>query len=199
MANDFLHYYIREADRVYRYRLKFACDELDERAMDHLETALERYELQNCSSPTVTPIQENPLDFPNSRNTRVCIVDCEVRYPASHDMLRNLAAEATGVNIGSVAVYGEFDPRHAQTQQLLDDSKPEAVLGTDYEQTPGAQEQYGKTLTDRLLAELERHRAERDTKVVTNSLIPEQALDTQGVGGDDPGEAGGFSPLGAPR
>lgn len=199
MANDFLHYYIREADRVYKYRLKFACDELDGDMMDRLEAALERYELQNCSAPTVTPIQESPLDFPNVRNTRVCIVDCEVRYPASHDMLRTMAAEATGVNIGSVAVYGEFDPRHEQTEQLLDDSKPEAVLGTDYEDTEGAQEQYGKTLTDRLLGELARYREERETHIVTNDLIPEQATDTEGVGGEDPGEEGGYSPLGGAK
>lgn len=199
MANDFLHYYIREADRVYKYRLKFACDELDEAMMDQLETALERYELQSCSAPTVTPIQENPLDFPKAHNTRVCIVDCEVRYPASHDMMRMMAAEATGVNVGSVAVYGEFDPRHAQTEELLDDSKPEAFLGTDYEQTEGAQEQYGKTLTDRLLAELAKYREERETQVVTNDLVPEQVTDTEGVGGADVGEGGGFSPLGGTR
>lgn len=199
MANDFLHYYIREADRVYKYRLKFACDELDEAKMDRLETALERYELQSCSAPIVTPIQENPLDFPNARNTRVSIVDCEVRYPASHDMLRNIAAESTGVNIGAVAVYGEFDPRHEQTARLLDDSKREAVLGTDYEQTEGAQEMYGKTLTDRLLAELTKYREERKINIVTNTLIPEQVIDTDGIGGTDPGETGGYSPMGGPR
>lgn len=203
MPNDFLQYYLRDADRIYRYKLKFACDALDGEAMDRLETALERYELQNCSAPRLTPIQEHPLDFPKVKNTRVAIVDCELRYPASHDMLRNLAAESTGVHIGSVAVYGEFDPRDTYTQDALrmeqDQKDGEALLGTDYEQTDSVEEYYGKTLTDRLLADLARYREEKDTTVVTNSLIPEQVTDNEGVGGVDPGEAGGYSTLGGPR
>lgn len=203
MANDFLHYYLKDADRVYKYRLKFACDELDDNTMDQLETGLNKYELQNCSTPKVTPIQEHPIDFPNIKNTRVCIVDCELRYPASHDLLRNIAAESTGVNIGAIAVYGEFDPRDQATEDALrmqeqseGEDAGEALLGTDYEDDGGADEYYGKTLTDRLLADLAKYRSEREDTTVTNSLIPDQVRDDFGVGVDDVGEAGGRSVIG---
>lgn len=203
MANDFLYYYLNDADRVYKYKLKFACDELDEKAMSNLEASLERYELQNCSAPRTTPLQEHPLDFPKARNTRVCIVDCEVRYPASHDMLRNIAAESTGVNIGSIAVYGEFDPRDTYTEEALalqeDGEDVEAFLGRDYEQEQDVSDLYGKSLTDRLLAELAEYRKERETHVVTNDLIPDQVRDDSGVGGDDVGEHGGASVLGGAK
>lgn len=195
MPKDFLHYYIEEADRIYSYRLKFACDDLDNAQMDRLESALGRYELHNCSAVRSTPIQEHPLDFPNISNTRVHIVDIELRYPASHDMLRNLAAESTGVNIGAVAVYGEHDPREDYTQDLLD-PQTQRVLDEDYPEQEPVEEYYGKTLTDRLLDSLRKQREQRDVSVVTNELIPDQVHDDAGAAEHDPGEAGGVSPLG---
>lgn len=197
MPKTFLQYYLHEADEPYVYKIKFATDEFTDEQMDKLEMALSKYDLKVTEPVKSTPIQEHPLDFPNIKNTRVHTAVVTLGYPASGDALRLMASEYTGVPIAGVAVYPVGDPREKYTEDAVS-TEEEYVprLGSELEEGDDASGLYGKQLTDEVMRIADENKKSRRVDVVTNSLIPDQIMDDVGVGGDDVGEAGGFSTLG---
>ena len=197
MPKTFLQYYLHEADEPYVYKIKFAVDELTDEHMDKLEMALSKYDLKVAEAPRSTPIQEHPIDFPNVKNTRVYTTDVTLGYPASGDALRLVASEHTGVPVANIAVYPVGDPREQYTEDAISEEEEYTPrLGSDYEEGEDVSGLYGKKLTDEVARIAKDKKESRRTDVVTNSLIPDQVIDDLGVGGDDVGEAGGFSVLG---
>jgi hypothetical protein len=159
---------------------------------------LSKYDLKVAEAPRSTPIQEHPLDFPNIKNTRVHTTVVTLSYPATGDALRLAASEHTGVPIGAVAVYPVGDPRETYTEDATTEEQEYTPrLGSDYEEGDDVTGLYGKGLTDEVMRIAKEEKDARRVDVVTNSLVPDQVIDDVGVGGDDVGEAGGFSVLGS--
>ena len=198
MSDTFLHYYLHEKDQPYEYKVKIACDEFTDAQIDRLEMAFSKYDLVETSGLSTSPLQQNPLDFPNAKNTRVHALTVQLGYPATADHLRMLIAEHTGINIGCVAVYNMGDPREQYTEQLnsaADQTEYEPVLGADYPDSDHSQ-LYGEQLTTEVARLAQDRVKQRKIHRVTNNLIPDQVHDDAGAAEQDPGEAGGFSPLG---
>lgn len=107
-------------DRTYKYTVKLAVDDVTEDHLDCLECCLEKYELVAAGKFSNTPIQENPLDFPNVKNSPVFITEIEIKYPSTSDMLENLIANRLGISRQQVVVYTEVDPRHKLTDLFLE-------------------------------------------------------------------------------
>lgn len=204
MAKNFLEYYINESSQEYVYKLKFACDDITDEQKNKLENGLAKFDLKNISEFTNTPIQSHPLDFPNVKNTRVHMVTVTLAYPASLDMLRQLVADYTGINLSLVAAYSQNDPREAYTDHANklanNDWKKDYVpaLGSDYEPSDHSH-LYGEKLKTELMKQHAEKREARRIDIVTNKLIPEQVTDEEGIGGEDVGEAGGMSVLGGKK
>lgn len=202
MSKNFLNYYLEEADKEYVYKLKFACDDFSDEQLEKLESALSKFDLKSITPLTRTPIQEHPLDFPNIKNSRVFITTVTLSYPASHDMLRQYVAQCSCVPLVGVAVYSEHDPRDGYTDHMLSiadgswKESYETLLGAEYEQEEDVSGLYGDAYNKALLDREAEKRKNRRVDVVTNSLIPEQVTDSEGVAASDPGEAGGVSVLG---
>lgn len=176
--------YVAEVKTDYKYVLKFAVSEMNDDRIDMLEACLKKYQLKEASSFRKTPIQANPLDFPNVKNTEVHICNITLEYPASLDFLRTYICNALGLSPAVLAVYSENDPRQIETDLYVDRTSPEykakykTRLGSDYEEVPGAEEEkYGEKYNTGFLKELETVRKEREKVTVENPLSPAQTVD----------------------
>lgn len=179
--------YIAETKTEYKYVLKFAVYEMTNEMIDCLEASLKKYELKSASSFRQTPIQENPLDFPNVKNTPVFICDLTLGYPASLDFLRTYICNNLGISTANLAVYSENDPRQIETDLYIDRNSSEykakykSRLGSDYEET-GNKDLYGEKYNIDFLKELEKVRKERSAVVVENPLSKKDSTDHSDIG-----------------
>lgn len=179
--NKTFTHYIAETKTDYKYVLKFAVNEMTSQMIDTLESALAKYDLTQASKFKSTPIQENPLDFPNVKNTAVFICDVTLEYPASLDFLRIYICNSLGISPELLAVYSENDPRQIETDLYIERSSPEykekykTRLGSDYEETPAPA--YGEKYNTDFLKELEKVSKERQVTIIDNALSPKQATD----------------------
>jgi len=180
--------YVAETKTEYKYVLKFAVHDMSNQMVDMLEASLKKYELVTASAFRQTPIQENPLDFPNVKNTPVFICNITMGYPASLDFLRTYVCNSMGISPELLAVYSENDPRQIETDLYIDRNSEEykksykARLGTDYEQTDAPE--YGEKYNIGFLQELEKVRKERQATVVDNPLSPKEKTDHSTLPGD---------------
>lgn len=174
--------YIAEVKTDYRYVLKFAINEMSDKMIDLLESSLKKYELKEASAFRKTPIQENPLDFPNIKNTEVFICDIALGYPASLDFLRTYICNVLGISPAQLAVYSNNDPRQIETDLYVNRTSPEYLknyktrLGSDYEPEDN-QHLVGEKHNTEFLKELEKFRKERNKVTVENPLSPKEITD----------------------
>jgi hypothetical protein len=177
--------YVAETKTEYKYVLKFAVDSIDDK-LDGLEECLKKYELISASPFKRTPIQSNPLDFPNVKNTSVFICNISMGYPASLDFLKTYICNSLHISPEFLAVYSENDPRQIETDLYVDRNSEEykknykARLGSDYEATE--KPAYGAEYNISFLQELEKVSKERKITTVDNPLSP--AAKTDAVGKD---------------
>ena len=199
MTTVFKDYYIKESDREYSYRIKFAVNNFTDDQKSALEDALIKFDIRSIGAWKNTPIQLHPLDFPNVRNTKVFTNEFVLGYPVTVDELRVYLSDKVGINQQEIAVYNSYDPRDAYNVEKVAitagrDEKYETALGNDYpeDEKPA----YGKEYNDRFLKELEDVRKERPVTEVEGPLFPEKAVDNTSVATPDVGEEGGWSVLG---
>jgi hypothetical protein len=173
--------YVAENKTEYKYVLKFAVNEMTNEMIDALEASLAKYDLKSASAFRKSPIQENPLDFPNVRNTAVYICNLVLGYPGALDFLRIYICNSLGISPALLAVYSENDPRQIETDLYVDRSSPEfkakykTTLGSDY--TQGDTVPYGEAYNTGFLQELEKVRKEREITTVENPLSPKATVD----------------------
>lgn len=173
--------YVAEVKTEYKYVLKFAVNEMTDDMIDRLEAGLAKYDLKTASSFRKTPIQENPLDFPNVKNTAVFICDLVLGYPGSIDFLRTYICNCVGISPANLAVYSENDPRQIETDLYVDRNSPEykkkykTRLGSDHESTDVPA--YGEKYNTGFLKELAKVSKEREITTVENPLSQPESLD----------------------
>lgn len=185
----------------YHYTVKIACDDVNEEMVNAIEAQLERLEILSMSEYRKTPIQENPLDFPNIKNSSVFISDFSVNYPCSTDMLERMVSEALGLQRTNVVVYTENDPRRVYTTQYLESKNKEdymPVMGLPpQENEHGETPKYGEDHISEFMDTYNKEREERDKKVVEviNELSPERKIETPDNYDQTQGEPGTTSPF----
>lgn len=97
-----LNEYLTESKKTYTYRIKVAGD-LDTAVYDKFKAALDKFDLESCSSPKKTPIQSDPVGFPGLENQEINIFDIVLKYPASVQQVTELA-KLTGIPANALVV-----------------------------------------------------------------------------------------------
>lgn len=173
--------YVANTKTEYKYVLKFALPKMTDDMIDTLESCLIKYELKSASKFRETPIQSNPLDFPNIKNTPVFICDLVLGYPAALDFLKTYLCNNMGVSASQLVVYSENDPRQIETDLYIDRNSDEykkkykARLGSDPESTEKVP--YGEEYNISFLKELEAVRKARPDPTVENPLSGKTQID----------------------
>lgn len=184
--------YYQNNKKEYSYKLKIAMCDMEEDKKACLEKCLKKYDMSGSLSFKKTPLQENPMDFPNIRNSEVYIAEVTILYPASPEALRQELSDQSGINLSQIAVYSKNDPRLADEQNYLDRNSPEfkenykTVLGNEQEWPEEAP--YGDAYNKDFLKDLVNKKKERREDVVTNSLIPDQKVDASTHSGEEQGK-----------
>lgn len=195
---DFSDYY-NLRNKKYEFRIKIAMCDMNEDVKSKIESGLVRYEVEGGLTFKKTPIQENPLDFPNIKNSEVYIADLVSKYPVTPSTLVTTIANSAGLSVANIAVFNKTDPRladeEAYKERKADDFKDKykTAFGNDYE--PQEKTKYGQELVDDELEKAATRKKQRDDNVVTNKLIPKQTLDHSTATGIEQGRQGTDSPL----
>lgn len=170
----------------YEYKLKIAECDFSEVHKEKVRTALQKYDLQGSISYKKTPLQENPMDFPNLNNVEVYIADVVLLYPASPEALRGYLSDVTGINSACIAVYRKGDPRLADQEDYLYRKSPEfkddyqPALGSDY----GVEDNsamYGDKYNVEFLKGLESERKNRKDNTVDSQINPSKKEDKSSI------------------
>ena len=155
--------YLTENDRTYHFRIKLA-NMPDDQVVDAIESALEKYELKSLSKPKKTPIQEHPMDFQTINNAEVHIMDAEVKYPTTADVLFNYIADTVGIPHKQLVVINKDHPEEIAREEAVKTEEDEytSLLGQaheDMEKSDGKAgdptELYGDKYNENMLKSLE--------------------------------------------
>lgn len=82
--------YLAESTRTYRYRLKIV-GEVDQKLLQLIEINLQKFSIVKMGDPRTTPIQKTLVDFPDTENNRVTIIDVEFKYPVIEPFVKQMA------------------------------------------------------------------------------------------------------------
>jgi hypothetical protein len=152
--------YLTESKKTYEFKIGIA-GELPEGIEDTLETALQKYAVQNMSAGKRTPITERPLDFPQLQNVEVTYYEAELQYPTTVQVLQEYLHWITGIPHSHIIVRNQNEPQE-QYQEETKDEPYEALLNTEDMGGESAQESVGENRVMELLKELEKARSERE-------------------------------------
>lgn len=103
-----LNEYLTASEKTYDYRIKIA-GELPKENYEKFKAALDMFDVETCTAPKKTPIQSNPVDFPNHKNEEVNIFDVILNYPANGEQLTQLARQAGILPANIIVVGKDFD------------------------------------------------------------------------------------------
>lgn len=156
----FLDYMI-ESEKQYEFKIRIAGHSLPTDCANKIEMALQKYEMVSCSTGRTTPIQENPLMFPQIHNCEVTTYDAVLKYPATAPVLQKHLSDVVGLPITHLLVTSATEPfeelmvpkETVEYESLL--TNP-VMADTD----PDAQSKVGNGRVMDLLKELEKDRAE---------------------------------------
>ena len=128
MTKNFLDF-LTESTKVFSFKLWFANAELDADQLDKLETALQKYKLDNISKPKSQPTVEHKF-FPGRGAVEIQTVDVDLLYPCNATQVYDAVVRA-GMNLPpwQIIVLGK--------DQLVDDlpngmPAGDALLNSDY-------------------------------------------------------------------
>lgn len=124
--------YLTESQKTYAFKIKVAGD-LSEGFNERLRTAMEKFAVASLSSGKRTPIQETPLDFPNTKFSHVHVFDVEIHYPTTAHVLENYLGQMCDVHKENIRVRAANEPSE-QYQEMMNSPEQEdqALLNRDY-------------------------------------------------------------------
>lgn len=82
--------YLAESVRTYNYKIKIA-GETPKNFIDLFCHNLSKYDPTKIGEPKTTPVQKDPYGFPGLKDQSITIIDCQFRYPANEDMIKQMA------------------------------------------------------------------------------------------------------------
>jgi hypothetical protein len=178
---QFVDYY-NANKKQFKYTIKIAQNDLSADNASVLEQYLERYNLVEFRPFTKTPIQQNPIDFPNVRDSEVYITDIVVEYPITPNALHREVSSAMGINEQSIAIYSENDPRKQYEKEWLERVVGNKEYKENYKTRLGNTEnweeepEYGQKYNENFLKSLKG--TEDITDEVINDLSPSAKRDS---------------------
>lgn len=180
IMQEFFEYY-NANKKQYKYTIKIAQNDFTAEQAAVLERYLERYKLVDFKPFSKTPIQQNPLDFPNVKDSEVYITEVTMEYPATASNLVREIAKGVKLSENCIAVYNENDPRLDYTEQWLERVVNKDEFKENYETSLGSKEKwpeeapYGEKYNIDFLKSLKK--VGDNNEYVTNDLIPSQKVD----------------------
>lgn len=125
--------YLLESKQTYHYKIKIA-GTLPEDASSKLKSVLEKFKVAEFKSGKKTPIQTQPLDFPEMRDTEVHIFEAEVEYPTTTDVMAEYVARHLLVSPHCVKVRtnGQEAELEKQVAHSPDNLSGESLLASEY-------------------------------------------------------------------
>jgi hypothetical protein len=96
--------YVAASEKKYEYRIKVA-GELETETYDKFKAALDMFDVETCTEPKKTPIQSDPLGFPELKNEEIHIFDIALNYPANNEQIAELARRS-GIDRARLVVVG---------------------------------------------------------------------------------------------
>jgi len=146
--------YLQESKQVYEYKVKIA-GECPKDASKQLKVALEKYGCTSCSKGNRTPIQESPLDFPESKFSEVTLFDVAVTYPTTAPILKEYIASQLKLPASRVCVLTPFDIKERDlNNEHFKNPKGDSLLGKDYENAADGQKLVGEKHISSFLKDL---------------------------------------------
>lgn len=187
---SFVDYY-NAAKQEYKYTIKLAHNDFANAEL--LERALQRYNLKSMSTLKKTPIQLEPIDFPNVRCSEVYITEVVLEYPITPDALLREVADGVELDEGAVAVYAENDPRTQYVEEWNERMVDNKEYFDKYEPRLGNPEKwdtepaYGEEYNKDFLSSLKTTQEARTSPAFQESdLVPSTpTLDKVSVTGDE--------------
>lgn len=187
MAN--LLEYIESVKKRYKCRIKLACGCSDE-MLDKIERHLEKYDVENISTPQKTILQKRPLDFPQLDTAEVHIIDFVANLPISLQLLKVEIAELLRVSEGLVVVVNPDEPR--ETQDNPGKESPTEPLLTKELTATEQEELFGDKFNTNFLKELKAVSDER-RKELPKIVDPDRPASEPLIG--DTGDTNKVSPV----
>lgn len=143
--------YLSKINKVYEFRVKFACDVKDR--LDNIKHALDSYQLESISAGKRLPIQEY-AEFPQCGAAEVTMYEIALCYPTTPEQLRQVIGERAGINKNLISVRTKIDDMNREAAQPLPRAES-ALLTPELEDAPGGQEIAGQLRVGSLLKELQ--------------------------------------------
>lgn len=138
--------YLESKKKTYSFKIKLAGDYTD--CKEKVEFILNPYKLVKISDPRRTPIQDCALDFPMVKNTCVTILDIEVSYPTTPQVLGVLFNERLGIEPCCIVVQ-------ATNEYAEDCVDIRTETSTNHEECKDPQELVGQRRISDLLKSLQ--------------------------------------------
>jgi len=122
-----LRHYLMESVHTYKYTIKIAGD-VDSKFMSLFKTNLSKFDPVKIEEPKTTPIQKNPVGFPDVENQSVTIIKAEFKYPATEPMIQQVA-QMLGKQVSMVRVTTtEYDDSLNADNDRYANDRDEALL-----------------------------------------------------------------------
>lgn len=153
--------FLTESTKTYNFIIRVA-GELPEKFKDDLENSLAKFKVINLSTGKTSPIQSNPMDFPQLQNCEVTTFETEVQYPTTPQQLGQYLAQCCGVHESSIRVRNASDPLEAVVSDTDAEAPYETMLTQEEMPAVSGQEYVGSERVMELLKELEKDRSERE-------------------------------------
>lgn len=103
-----LYQYLTESKKDYNFVVKVA-GSLPDEFEGTVKSKMEQFKVVSFSKTTTTPIQKQPIDFPNKSNCEVHVFAITCDYPVIPPEIAQII-KATGVDESSIRVHNAEDP-----------------------------------------------------------------------------------------
>lgn len=154
--------YLTESKKTYQFKIGIA-GELPEGFETRIKNAMEKFSIANMNKSKKTPIQEQPLDFPNLSNTEVTYWDVEVNYPTTEAVIKEYLGQICSIPAAKIIVRNPNSP--VEKENIKKDSDVyEPLLSNSELKGESAQQSVGNNRVMELLKELETARKDRNNQ-----------------------------------
>ena len=127
-----LHDYLTESKKTYDFTIKIA-ETHPEEFETKVKSKLDKYKVESFSHVSTTPIQAQPIDFPNKQNCEVHIYNFTCTYPVIPPQIVSEIMEC-GIYESSIRVHNTGDL--ALTDTVTVDNKGPLLNDAHYKEAP---------------------------------------------------------------
>jgi hypothetical protein len=166
-----LREYLSENKKIYSFKVKVAGD-LPENFQENLKKSLTKYNILTLEKMS-TPVQENPMDFPEQSNKEVTIFDLAVEYPITSPEIVEIIKEQN-LSEECFRVRGSGEP--SELDQLITDEDYDALLTDPYYKESVKvkhKDYFGDDFNRDFLKELAKTAKERDKELGKDKAKPD--------------------------